>query len=331
MAAQPAAPNKYVQFAGVNLAGAEFGEDKLPGRFATDYIYPVAATVDHFAGKSMNVARLNVRWERLQHRLGGSLYEVEMRRIDAVVNLTAAKGMKLVLDLHNFGNYHGSVIGSEKVPVSSFVDLWRQIATRYKSKDSVIFGLMHAPNGLETEAWLDAVNLAIAEIRKAGAPNLILVPGNGWSSARNWTSTYYGTPNSEAMHKVADPLGNYMYEVHQFFDEGFSGTRADCQSVSVAIESLKSFTDWARENRKRGFLGQFGVGDNKNCLAVLDRVLAYMAANNDVWYGWTYWAAGHWWAKDYFSSVQPVDGEDRPQMSVLSKHIRPSGRLDGKE
>jgi len=323
---------KYVQMTGVNLAGAEFGTDKLPGQFGTNYIYPLPATVDYFATKGMSVARLSVRWERVQYRLGDALYEPEMRRIDGVVAHAASKGMKIILDVHNHATYHGSVIGSEKVSVSAFADLWRQIAARYRNKDSVIFGLMHAPTGLETETWLGAVNLAIAEIRKADANNLVLVAGNGGSSARDWTSSYYGTPNSDAMLKVVDPRDNFMYETHQFFDEKFAGASADCQSATVAVDALKSFTDWARRNGKRGFLGQFGVGSNKNCLDVLNRVLSFMGANNDVWYGWTYWAAGHWWDKDFFSSIQPIDGQDRPQMSVLSQHIKPSlPQLDGKE
>jgi endoglucanase len=46
-----------------------------------------------------------------------------------------------------------------------------------------------------------------------------------------------------------------------------------------------------------------------------------MAQNRDVWIGWTYWAAGAWWPKDYFTSVQPLNGADRPQMNVLIKHV----------
>lgn len=332
MAAQSSAPNKYVQFSGVNLSGGEFNSDKIPGRFGQNYIYPLPATIDHFASRGMNIVRFSVLWERMQHRLGNDLSEVEMRRIDSVIDRAASKGMKVILDVHNYAQYQGSVIGSDSVPVSTFADLWRRIAERYKNKDSVVFGLMHAPKSITTETWLEAVNLAIAEIRKAEAPNLILVPGNGFSSARDWTSSHYGTPNSDIMFKVVDPRDNYAYEVHQFFDEGFSGSHAECQSADVAVGSLKFFTEWARSNRKRGFLGQFGVGVNKNCLEVLDRVLSHMAENNEVWYGWTYWTAGHWWPKEFFTSIQPIDGLDRPQMSILSQHIKPfASRLDGKE
>ena len=126
------------------------------------------------------------------------------------------------------------------------------------------------------------------------------------------------------MLKVADPGNNFIYEVHQYFNSDFTGTAADCQSVDIGIKTLTPFTQWARKHRKRGFLGEFGAGSNSTCLDALDRVLRFVAENNDVWMGWTYWAAGSWWSKDYFTSIQPLDGNDRPQMKVLEKYIKPA-------
>lgn len=60
---------------GVNLAGAEFGGNSIPGVFGTDYIYPLEEEVDYFVGKGMNVFRIPFRWERLQVGIvvGGAL------------------------------------------------------------------------------------------------------------------------------------------------------------------------------------------------------------------------------------------------------------------
>jgi endoglucanase len=332
VAAQSPERKRYVQLTGVNLAGGEFSAERIPGRFGTHYTYPTPQSIEYFLSKGMNVARLPVLWERIQHQLLDELHELEMRRIDNVVNHATSKGMKIIIDVHNYGTYRGSVIGTENLPISAFGDLWRRIAARYRNNEAVIFGLMHAPTRVTTERWLEAANLAIAEIRKTQAQNLILVPGNGWSSARDWTSSHYGTPNARVMLGVADPRDNYMHEVHQFFDEDFSGKSPECRTIDASVETLKPFTDWARQHRKRGFLGQFGVSANNNCLDVLSRVLAYMANNNDVWHGWTYWAAGEWWPRDFFTSIHPVEGKDRPQMSVLSQYIkRPVMRLDGSE
>ena len=236
--------------------------------------------------------------------------------------------MRVIIDVHNYAAYRGSMMGTSDVPTSTLGDLWRRIAQRYKDKDTVVFGLMNEPNNLRTETWLEAANIAIAEIRQTGAKNLILVPGNGWSSARSWVDGDYGTPNGEVMLKVKDPANNFAYEVHQYFNADFTGTSADCQSIDIGIETLTPLTEWARKHGQRGFLGEIGVGAGRTCLDALDRVLRFMAENNDVWIGWTYWAGGAWWPEDYFTNVQPLDGKDRPQMAILQKYIRTDANSD---
>ena len=309
-----------VRYTGVNIPQAAFGS--VPGKYGRDYAYPQPSTLDYFAKKGMNTVRLPVLWERLQHRLLGDLDNDEMGRVDAVIRHAGSKGMLVILDVHNYATYSGTVIGTKGLPPSALGDLWRRIAEHYKDNYTVIFGLMNEPNGLPTETWLGAANMAIAEIRRTGAKNLILVPGNGWSSARDWLGGSYGTPNSEVMLKVDDPADDFAYDVHQYFNADFTGTSADCQSVDIGISTLTPVTEWARQHKRRTFLGEFGVGLDATCLAALDRTMRFLSENKDVWLGWTYWAGGERWPVDYFTNIQPSDGHERPQISVLEKYLR---------
>ena len=316
------AAGRAVQYAGVNIAGAEFAENRLPGTHIQDYSYPESTTIAYFAKKGMNIIRVPVRWERLQHQLEGELDPDEMQRLDTVIGTADSKGMRVIVDVHNYATYYGSTIGTQKVPTRALGDLWGKIAGRYKDNKEVIFGLMNEPTALQTETWLEAANIAIAKIRQAGAKNLVFVPGNGWSSARSWVHGNYGAPNGRVMLNVADPENNFSYEVHQYFNSDFTGTAADCQNLEIGVTTLTPFTQWARRHRKRGFLGEFGAGADKTCLHALDRVLRFMAENSDVWLGWTYWAAGTRWSDDYFTDIEPRDGKDRPQLMVLEKHLK---------
>jgi len=316
-AQQPIEPLPLI---GVNFAGASFGAEKLPGRIGWDYFYPDIAAIGYFAGKGANVVRLCVLWERLQTRLGSDLNESEMKQIDAVIAEAHSKGIRVLLDIHNYAAFEGSRIGSDKVSVHDFADLWRRIAARYRDDHSVIFGLMNEPVKLATETWSDAANAAIEAIRTAGADNMIMVPGNGWSSARNWLSSSYGSPNAAVMLRTRDPRNNFVYEVHQYFDPGASGTHPNCIDAASATATIAPFTEWARKNGHKAFLGEFGAGADSNCLEALRRVLQFMQDNRDVWIGWTYWAAGPW-AKDYFTNIEPDGGADRPQMAVLEKFM----------
>jgi endoglucanase len=311
--------------AGVNIAGAEFNGRKIPGLPNKDYFYPSKATIDYFASKGMTTIRVPFLWERLQPQLDGALDAAEFRRLDDVVRYANAKGLYVVLDVHNYAAYRRNVIGSPDVPVAALAGLWGPLAAQYKANTKVGFGLMNEPKGLPTETWLAAANAAIAAIRQSGANNLVFVPGNGWTGAHSWLSHGYGTSNAEVMPGVVDPAGHYVYEVHQYLDSNYSGTHPECRNETVGVTTLTAFTAWLRQQGKRGFLGEFGAGTDATCMAALDAMLKFIDDNRDVWVGWTYWAAGAW-PPSYFTSVQPADGADRPQMAILLSHLEHARR-----
>jgi len=308
-----------IAYTGVSLAGAEFGDGSLPGTYNVNYTYPNHAEVDYFMGKGMNIFRLPFRWERLQHQQFDNFDVDEVRRISDFVSYATSKGAMVLLDPHNYARYYDGVIGQD-VPVSAFADFWSKLASHYQSNSQVIFGLMNEPHDMRTELWRDA-NTAIQAIRNTGTTNLILVPGNAWTSAFSWNQSWYGTSNATAMLTITDPGNNYAFEVHQYLDSDFSGKTDQCVSETIGAEKLVDFTAWLRQNGKRGFLGEFAGGSNDTCYSALDNMLSYIDSNADVWLGWTYWAAGPWWAEGDPTSIEPISGVDRPQMVPLSKHI----------
>jgi len=317
------------EYTGVNVAGAEFNGRKVPGKPDTDYFYPTKSTIDYFAAKGMNTLRIPFLWERIQPSLNADLNTSELRRLDQVVDHATARRLHVVLDVHNYAAYRRQPIGTADVTPASFADLWQRLAEHYRNNPNVIFGLMNEPKALPTETWLEAANAAIAAIRRVGAKQLILVPGNGWTGAHSWMSRGYGTPNAEVMLKVVDPANNYAYELHQYLDSNFSGTNPQCRNETIGAKALERVTQWLVQHGKRGFLGEFGGGADPVCLAALNGMLEKMAEQRGAWIGWTYWAAGAWPAS-YFTSVQPVNGEDRPQMAVLLKHLaKPARRPPG--
>jgi endoglucanase len=305
---------------GVNLAGADFSApDKRPGKFGTDYTYPTHAEVDYFTGNGMNVFRVPFSWENLQLKQMADFQADELARLDDIVSYATGQGARVILDPHNYARYYYRLVGTE-VPTAAFADLWSKLATHFKYNPRVIFGLMNEPTTMPTELWLSDANAAIAAIRATGATNLILVPGNAWTGAANWSDNGYGTPNAVVMLDVKDPANHYAYDVHQYLDEDASGTHEACVSKTIGSERLKSFTGWAKQNNRQAVLGEFGGGRNDTCYAALDDMLNYMDQNSDVWLGWTYWAAGPWWG-EYLFTLEPKDGADRPQMAILAKHF----------
>jgi endoglucanase len=258
-------------------------------------------------------------WERLQPVRGASFDAAELSRLQTTVSHLTAKGASVILDPHNYARYGGALIGSA-IPNSDFADFWSRLAALFKSDSKVLFGLMNEPHDMPTEQWVGAANAAIAAIRATGARNLILVPGNAWTGAHSWSQNSYGTSNAVAMLNIDDPANNYAYEVHQYLDSDSSGTSATCVSATIGSERVQGFTTWLKSHGKKGFLGEFGAGSNTTCLSAIDDLLNHLAANTDVWLGFTYWAAGPWWGS-YFMSLEPQSGADAPQMAPVAHHL----------
>jgi endoglucanase len=138
--------------------------------------------------------------------------------------------------------------------------------------------------------WRDAAQVAVTAIRATGATNYILLPGNGFSGAWSWFLGFYdkgavnAQSNAQLMPSVTDSLNKMIYEVHQYFDSNKSGTSTTCLNAPVGNSTLADFTFWLRENKKRAFLGEFGVANNANCLQALKDAVKHMHDNSDVWY-----------------------------------------------
>ncbi len=310
-----------VEYRGVNLAGAEFRFDSLPGELGVDYTYPGPDDVTFFTDRGMNTMRLPFLWERLQPRLGGDLDPDELARLEGFVATARDRGATVVLDPHNYARYHGEVIGSAEVPTSTFADLWARLATRFADDPGVVFGLMNEPHDIDAGTWLVQANAAVAAIRGTGAANLILVPGTQYTGADSWSADWYGTPNAAVMDGVVDPLDNYAIEVHQYLDGDSSGTSPVCEGPTIGSERLADFTAWLRLHHQRAFLGEFGGGDDGVCLAAIDDMLTHLDTNADVWIGWTYWAAGPWWGEGPLEIQPSPDGTADPQLEVLERHL----------
>ena len=305
---------------GVNLAGAEFGEPG--GAHGTGYRYPDDSEIDDIAKRGFTILRLPFLWERLQPVLSEALDAKEFERLDHVVTRSLDKKLAIILDLHNYARRGDDVIGSDSLPIAAFADVWRRLAERYKARDGVVFGLMNEPHDMKTEDWAKASQAAIDSIRATRACNRILVPGNAWTGAHSWRSNSYGTPNAIAMASVSDPAKRMTYEFHQYLDSDWSGRAPTCQRPSDVVAALAVATDWLRKEKATGFLGEIGAGADKQCLAGLSAMLAHLNAN-DVWKGWTAWAAGAWWPQDYPLLLRTIDGKDTPQLAIFADWIAP--------
>ncbi|KAF2639495.1 endoglucanase 1 [Massarina eburnea CBS 473.64] len=324
-------------YAGVNSAGGEFAQQNLPGAFGIDYQFVNETAIDFFLKAGVNTIRIPFLLERmcpLATGLGPTFNETYFTEFQSAVKHITAQGGYAILDAHNYMRYNdpssqpssGSIIGNTSDPkaatTASLAAFWGELSKRFITNPNVIFGIMNEPHDMPTQLILDNDQAIIDSIRKAGAQQLILVPGNGFTGAQKWLNTTCSqncTPNAEILTAIHDPNNNFAFDMHLYFDNDTSGTHPDC--TLSAPTNLHPVTAWLRENKYSALLSEFGAGANPTCFRTLNDTLTFMETNREC-IGWTYWSAGPLWG-DYFLSVEPGVGvqSNTTWLQVLEPHV----------
>ncbi|KAJ7246942.1 endoglucanase 1 [Mycena rebaudengoi] len=307
-----------ILYAGVNESGGEFGVFSstgtpgtgLPGRFGVDYAFINKSTVDIFVDQEkINFFRVTFLMERmcpLAFGLGKKFNETYFSEYEDAINyITLTKKAFALLDPHNYMRYNdpsmqpfsGSVIGNTTDPTAAttaqFGAFWKELASRFAHNPKVVFGINNEPHSMPTDLVLRNNQAAINGVRAAGARQLILAPGNGFTGGHSWSQITFGDePSSDLMFKLVDPLKNTAIDIHEYLDIDFSGGHAECTQPGPS--NLANVTAWLREHKLKAVLSEFGGGNNENCFQFVDDLVKYMAAN-DEWIGWAIWAAGPFW------------------------------------
>ncbi|KAG8785646.1 hypothetical protein FRC12_017321 [Ceratobasidium sp. 428] len=305
-----------ILYAGVNESGGEFGVwsatstpgTGLPGRFGVDYAFINKSTVDIFVkNDKINTFRVAFLLERmcpLSYGLGSKFNETYFAEYkEAIDYITVTKGAYAIFDPHNYMRYNdpsqqpftGSVIGNttdiKAATTAQFGAFWKELARRFVNNPKVIFGLMNEPHDMPTALVLKNNQAAVDGIRSTGAKQLILAPGNAWTGGHSWTEGG-AEASSNYLQKLVDPAKNTAIEVHEYIDQDFSGGHAECTQPGPS--NLAALTAWLKANNLKGFVGELGSGANDACYNMLKELLDYLSAN-DVYIGWTAWAAGPLW------------------------------------
>lgn len=315
-------PNKDELPFGVNASGAEFAHDKVPGIYNKNYTYPTVAQLDYFKAKGLTLFRMPFLWERIQHELGGELDKAELLRMSAFVDAARERNLWVIIDMHNYGrryvNGTREIIGSPALPVHHVADVWKKLAEAFKSKENIwAYDVMNEPHDmLPGTTWFNIAQAIIKDIREVDTKTTIMVSGDSWSSAVRWLQF------SADLKDLKDPSKNLVFQAHIYFDEDASGGYKksydeEKTTPMTGVERAKPFIKWLKENKLKGFVGEYGVpDDDPRWLTTLDNLLGYLKENS---INGCYWSSGPWWGK-YKLAIEPRDNIDRPQMQVLIKY-----------
>ncbi|KAJ9156104.1 Glycoside hydrolase family 5 protein [Pleurostoma richardsiae] len=306
--------NGTVKYAGTNIAGFDFG-CATTGTCNISQAYPPLAALggpdgagqmQHFVkDDGFNIFRLPVGWQWLVNgQLGGALDANNFGKYDQLVQACLATGASCVIDIHNYARWNGAIIGQGGPTNDQFVNLWTQLATKYASQPKIMFGLMNEPHDVpDINKWADTVQAVVSAIRAIASSNLILIPGNDWTSAQA-----FPTKSGPALLKVKNPDGTtegLIFDVHKYLDSDNSGTHTECvtDNISTAFSPL---ADWLRQNGRQAINTETGGGNTASCQKYLCKQIAFLNQNSDVYIGYVGWSAGAFSAQTYELSEVPT-------------------------
>lgn len=326
-----------VQFAGVNIAGFDFGCATDGTCTLSSVDAPLSTNGDgsndgpgqmtHFTSvDKLNIFRLPVAWQYLVNdNLGGTLNAANFGKYDQLVQACLGTGAHCIIDIHNYARWNGNIIGQPGGPTNDqFSSLWSQLATKYAADTNVIMGLMNEPHDMPSiTAWAASCQAAVTAIRKAGATSqMILLPGNDYTGGTQFVSG----GSAAALATVTNLDGstdNLIFDIHQYLDSDYSGTTSSCtiNGISEAFQPLVTYLQGAN---RQALLSETGGGSSDpTCLTNLCEALDFLNENSAYFLGWVGWAAGSF-DTSYVLSLTPTGATDVPLMTQCF-----AGKFDG--
>ncbi|CZS88001.1 probable cellulase precursor [Rhynchosporium agropyri] len=315
------------QYAGVNLAGFDFGCHTDGTQTLSEVVIPIlgqggpdgVGQMKHFIKEDgMNIFRLPVGWQYLvAGNLGGTLNSANLAKYDLLVQGCLGTGATCIIDVHNYARWNGGIIGQGGPADAQFVSLWTQLATKYKSNSKLIFGLMNEPHDVNITAWADTVQKVVTAVRTAGATSQkLLLPGNEYTSAKTFISNGSGAALSKVKNLDGSTTG-LIFDVHKYLDSDNSGTHAECVTDNVS-DAFQPLATWLKTNKRQALLTESGGGNVASCVNFFCKQIAFINANSDVYLGYVGWSAGSF-DSSYVLTMSPAWNGTSFQDTLLVK------------
>lgn len=135
---------------------------------------------------------------------------------------------------------------------------------------------MNEPHDIpDIKAWAATVQVVVTAIRNAGAAsNIILLPGNGFTSAE----TFVSSGSAAALAEVKNPDGGIdglVMDVHKYLDTDNSGTHTECVKDNIA-NAFQPLAEWLRSNKRQAMVTETGGGNTASCQKYMCQQLKYL-------------------------------------------------------
>lgn len=307
-----------VELTGINLSAAGFGGSVLPGTHNTNYHYPEEKYFQEWSARGIKLVRFPFLWERMQNSVYAELNKDEVARMDQVLKYAQKYNMKVILDIHNYGRYYNKLIGvTTPATYEAYADFVKKLVKQFNNYPAIYgWDIMNEPHDPQVGNWFPMAQAGINAVRTYDSNRYIFIEGDNWANAATW-NIY-----NDSLRNLRDPANKLVFEAHIYFDSTAGGQYAGQDmskfDTNIGVQRARPFVEWLQKYNLKGYIGEYGApGNDQRWLTAMDTFLSYLKQHC---IPSTYWSAGPWWGNDHLA-IEPINGQARPQWSVVSKYV----------
>ncbi len=311
---QPAAEGVFDQNRklgrGVNIIGYDpIWRSRDQGRFQAKHFQLLKEA-------GFNSVRINLHPFRFMASTNGyALAESWFAVLDWAVKEAQARGLRVILDLHEFNTLGNDPAGNKE----KFLAFWRQVSERYQNEpEGVLFEVLNEPSRALTPAlWNEYLAEALAIIRTKNPARTVIAGPAFWNSI-------------DHLHELQLPEGdrNLIVTVHYYKPMDFTHQGASWagRQDKLGVEWLGTDTErnaiksdfakaaaWAKEHNRPIFLGEFGAYDKAPMESRTRYIGSVARAAEQLGWSWAYWQ----FDSDFILYDIPRDAWVQPILSAL--------------
>ncbi|MBL0422926.1 glycoside hydrolase family 5 protein [Ramlibacter sp. AW1] len=253
------------------------------------------------AARNFRTVRLPVRWSNHAARSAdATIDEAFARRVDQAVDALLARGVYVILNVHHYNQLSGDDLHRHEFRVepavveARFINLWRQIAQRYKDRPNrLVFELLNEPNGrLDGEPWNRLAAQALAVVRESNPDRAVMIGPGGYNHVRELPRLRLPKDRN-----LIVPV--HLYDPFDFTHQGVTWRPqpmpkgiacCDAGQRRTMTEVMERASRWNREHGVPMHLGEFGVFHEADgaSRAAWARHMRDEAERRGI--GWTWWS-----------------------------------------
>lgn len=256
-------------------------------RFQEDYFQKIkAAGFDHI--------RLNLHPFRhmTESEEGIKFKEGWESTLDWIVDNSLRSGLKIIIDLHEFQ----ALSKDPQANKAKFIAFWEAMSDKFTGySNRVIFEILNEPHDkLDAALWEAYYKEALAIIRKNNPERPVVIGPTQWNSIdkldtlnlpgtdKNLIVTVHYYLPMRFTHQGASWAGKELQET-----SGVTwGTEADRATVT---ENFKKVQNWALENNRQIYLGEFGAYDKAPMESRVSYTDSVCRTAEKMGFSWGYW------------------------------------------